>query len=558
MAAVAATTVYQTQIQGNMSEAALDGDVDQLLYFLLILSGIASIRVLSDALGALFIGRFGARADYSIRKNFINYFLRVPFSSFEKAGSGESLSIFSNDIPNASALVGGWGGFFFIAGDSLFLIASLIFMFVLNPILTLILFATIPVLVVLQVLCSLPIQKKQKIMSEESANFNAVVNDSLQNVSTIAAYSLEGVLEERYLTAYDKFFKAIRSFAVAMLPLVSVGMVAAGIPISVINVIAGIQVINERMSIADFIAYTTLVLITMSWMMMLSQTLSRLQIFVTGAKRVIENTSEKVEDLTITNSSNNSKPSLIEFKNVDFAFSDDLPLTLEKVSFSIKSGSRVAFVGESGSGKSTVLKMLLGIYDSIDGEILIDGVTTSNMSKGDLRNIFAYLPQDSFLFPESIGKNITLEDTISDQKRLDKACEDSGILDFIKSLPEKFDSILTESADNVSGGQRQRIAMARTFYKDAPIILFDEATSALDPKTEASILQSLNSAAKGKTIIMVAHRTQAISACDTIIVMDSGKVSGIGSHEELVKTNDIYKRLYEVQCEKEKTAGGAK
>jgi ABC-type multidrug transport system fused ATPase/permease subunit len=128
--------------------------------------------------------------------------------------------------------------------------------------------------------------------------------------------------------------------------------------------------------------------------------------------------------------------------------------------------------------------------------------------------------------------------------RLIKVCKDAGILDFIESLPNKFDTVLTEAADNISGGQRQRIALARAFYRDAPVILFDEATSALDPITEARVLESFDKLARGKTVIMVAHRARAIAACDTIVVMDGGKIAGIGSHDELLATNDVYKKLY--------------
>jgi ABC-type multidrug transport system fused ATPase/permease subunit len=220
-------------------------------------------------------------------------------------------------------------------------------------------------------------------------------------------------------------------------------------------------------------------------------------------------------------------------------------LVLEDVNLSIKAGSKMAIVGGSGSGKSTMLKLLLGLYEPTKGEIAINNKATTTYTKADLRNIFAYVPQDSFLFPESIGKNITLENEIADMARLEKACAEAGILDFINSLPDGLNSILTEGADNISGGQRQRIAMARAFYKNAPVILFDEATSSLDPATEAAILSSFANVAAGKTVIMVAHRPMAIAACDVIIVMENGKVAGVGSHDELLKNNEAYQNLYE-------------
>jgi len=213
----------------------------------------------------------------------------------------------------------------------------------------------------------------------------------------------------------------------------------------------------------------------------------------------------------------------ISFTNVSFSYNEDSPLALDNVSFRVSPGSRVAFTGGSGSGKSTILKLLLGLYEQAEGQITIGDKDISMLSRESLRNAIAYVPQDSFLLPGTIGENITLENTISDPARLKKACMEAGILDFINSLPNKWDSVLTESSENISGGQRQRIAMARAFYKDAPIILFDEATSALDPTTEAAILRSLSEAAKDKTVIMVAHREASITACDAKIHMEGGK-----------------------------------
>jgi len=300
------------------------------------------------------------------------------------------------------------------------------------------------------------------------------------------------------------------------------------------------------MSIAEFIAITAVSLVAGESLLMLSQQLSWVQTNLAGAKRVNENTAEAVENPNGGSKFNNREAAAISFDNVTFSYLDgeDAPLALDGVSFDIAPGSKVAFVGGSGSGKSTVLKLLLGLYTPQSGKITISGQDASAMSVGGLRDIFAYVPQDSFLFPESIGQNIGLNGT-TEAKRLEKACRDAGIWDFVQSLPNKFDEILSEGSENISGGQRQRIALARAFYKDAPVILFDEATSALDPTTEAGILESLNVAAVGKTVIMVAHRAAAIAACDVVILLDGGKIAAIGSHEELLATSQLYQNLHQ-------------
>ena len=535
--------VWQTQLRGPLGEAAYYNETNTLLRLLILFTAIAAVRGINTFARVYYQHRFSANAGYKLRENFMNYFLRIPFTAFEKAGSGESLSIFQNDLRWARYLIGSviWD----LIEDMIYLIVIFGFMFMVSPSLTFILIAIIPVLAALQMISSMPMQKREKVMSEERANFNAVVNDSLQNISTIAAYSLEDVLEERYLTAYDKYFAAFKKFLLTLLPLVSFGVLAASIPLSIISLIAAFRVINGYMTIADFIAFSAIAMMTVMWVGTLAERFSSMQTGVANTKRLLGSTAEELENLNSGDAINLNEPISISFNNVSYRYNEEAPLAVDNVTFNIKPGSRVAFVGGSGSGKSTLLKLFLGLYTPVSGEILVTGKNASTLSKAGLRDMFAFVPQDSFLFPASIGENITLESSITDNARLEKAAADAGILEFVQSLPDKWESVLQESSENVSGGQSQRIAIARAFYKNAPIILFDEATSALDPTTEAAVLESFEKAAKGKTVIMVAHRPNAIAACDEIIVMENGKICGIGTHPELIASSEAYKKLYE-------------
>jgi ABC-type multidrug transport system fused ATPase/permease subunit len=545
-AVIAATMVVMDRITGEMGEAAHNLDMDILLWFLVLLTGVSAAQAIAAAASALMMGRYQGRVGYRFRQNFARYFLHVPFGKFEKAGSGESLSVYSNDVPRAVEFVAGPQGMLMMFASILQVLAAFIFMMTINATLTLIYFAMFPALAVMQILLSLPIQKRQKANLEARAKFTAVVNDSLQNTSTIIAYGLEDVMERRYLNTYQEFMTTVKSFALAFLPLVLVGQFISFLPMVALNIMAANAAIGSYMSIAEFIALTSVALVAAESLLMLSQQLSWLQSYLAGAKRFNENTAETVEDLHKGDKFNNEKSAAISFENVTFSYGEEegAPPALDGVTFNIQTGSKVAFVGGSGSGKSTVLKLLLGLYAPQYGKISISGRDAAAMSKGSLRDIFAYVPQDSFLFPESIGQNIGLGST-NNATRLEKACRDAGIWDFVQSLPDKFDGVLSEGSENISGGQRQRIALARAFYKDAPVILFDEATSALDPGTEAEILDSLNTAASGKTVIMVAHRAAAIAACDVVILMDGGKVSAVGSHEELLATSAVYQNLYQ-------------
>ena len=553
------TIVIITRITGDMAQAALDFDTAVILQLFGLITALYVVRGIASAVSALILGRFAGRAGYRFRDNFAKYFLQKPFAAFEKTNSGESLSVYSNDLPAAVNLVAG-GGLQMIA-DVIMLLVTVVYMLMLNLTLSLIFFASFPVLILLQVVIAVPIQKKEVKRSEARATFNGIANDSLQNTSTVAAYSLEEIMEKRCADSFSNVIAATKDYIRSLMPLVMFGQLASIAPLIIVIAIAANRAINGNLSIAEFVAFLGLAGEAGGWLTMLSQRQNDVQLAAGGAKRLMDTLDGEAENRLSGNTINfaHNGEIAISAKDLTFAYNtrngngdaveDEAleTLALDNVNFQINKGARVAFVGGSGSGKSTVLKLLLGLYAPKSGTIHVMGTDTSGVSLESLRNAYAYVPQDSFLFPESIGHNITGENTITDMPRLEQACKDAGIWEFIQTLPDKFDAQLNESAENISGGQKQRIALARAFYRNAPIILFDEATSALDPSTEAAILNSFDTLSKDKTVVMVAHRVKPISFCDTIVVMDEGKVAAIGTHDALLSACDIYKNLYDSQ-----------
>jgi len=524
---ISASYVAAQIFTGELGQAVSQFDTGAIINFLILLTAVMGIRALGSALNAVFLWRFDGKTEYKFRVNFARFFLRRPFVGLEKTNTGESLSIFTNELPQAGLLIS--NGILQMISDFMLLIIVVAYMFYMNWFYTLIFMVSFPVLALIQVVISAPIQKASKKATEARAGFNAVVNDSLQNTATVIAYSLEDELENRYIIAYKKYFefnaKHIRLFST----LIVAGFIFSTLPLIYLFIASGFSVVNGTMAISDFIAFTGIGLMAAGWLMDLSQSLGGVRRWIAGAQKLNELLSGEEENIGEKKSLaiNTEKPA-VSFKNINFAYVEGAPNVLHDVSFEIPHGAKVAIVGGSGSGKSTILKLLLGLYEPKSGKINIHDNDTSKIGKYALRDSFAYVPQDSFLFPVSVSENITgksrKELSANEEARLQRACRDAGILDFINSLPDKFNSILSESAENISGGQRQRIAMARAFYKDASIILFDEATSALDPSTEAGILKSLEEATRNKTVIMVAHRATAKAFCDTVITMEGGRV----------------------------------
>lgn len=233
----------------------------------------------------------------------------------------------------------------------------------------------------------------------------------------------------------------------------------------------------------------------------------------------------------------------IEFKNVSFGYDDKM--VLKDINFNIEVNDTVAIVGASGSGKSTIFNLLNKNYDVSDNSIFIDDIDINTLDRNTIRNHISIISQNPYLFNFSIKENFMLLGDHITMKDIKKACKLARIDDFIDSLPDKYDTILGEGGVNLSGGQKQRIAIARALLKKSKIILFDEATSALDNITQREIQSSINSISKDYTILIIAHRLSTIKDCNKIMVLQDGKIVGVGNHYELLKNNLYYQKLYE-------------
>ena len=239
----------------------------------------------------------------------------------------------------------------------------------------------------------------------------------------------------------------------------------------------------------------------------------------------------------------------IEFKNVYFKYEKDS--VLKGVSFNIEPKDTVAVVGKSGSGKTTIVNLISKIYEVDKGSILLDGNNINDLDKYSIRNNISVISQKPYLFNMTIKENLLLVSPNASQKQIENVCKICELHDYIMNLPKKYNTLVGEGGVTLSGGECQRVAIARALLMKTNIILFDEATSALDNETQENIQKAINNISSEYTMIIIAHRLSTIKNCNKIIVIDDGKVSGIGTHNELYKNNDIYKSLYEKELRRE-------
>ena len=509
LAAIAAvSSVISIQATGSMTQAAELGISGEMVGFLIILAVAGIVQTIVAGVLALIEKRAYGRAIYNIRLTFAERLLRMRYKEFSGKNSGEGASLFTSDVPRAASFL--TVQMLSQVSQITTLIVSIVFMIIINWWLTLIYLALFPVLTILQAKIAAPIGRKREEASKRRAEYNAVVSDALQNPLTVLAYGLEGSIEKRFTDSYAKFYKASYSSSKTSAGLALVGIFAAFLPTFALFFAACAVVISEEMTIAEFIAFTIIAGPVSNWMTMLSQELARLQTAKASLTRINDFLPFTEEEAGGGASVEPNEAHAVSFENVNFGYNDDTAI-FENSTFAIEKGCITAIAGASGCGKSTALKLMLELYTPDNGRIIL---SSANIT---------YVPQDCCLLPVSIGENVRGGLPL-DEERLNTACENAGIYSFIQSLPDGFDTVLTESAANVSGGQKQRIAMARAFYRDADILLLDEATSALDPVTEQAILESFESYIKnnGKTAIVVAHRQAVLDMSDRIITLGNG------------------------------------
>ena len=309
----------------------------------------------------------------------------------------------------------------------------------------------------------------------------------------------------------------------------------------------GVMQVGDLMA---FIQYTMQIVISFLFISMLSIMLPRASV---SAKRITEvlETEPIIEDKKNVKHFDKTKKGLVEFKDVSFRYPDADAEILTDINFTAKPGEVTAIIGSTGSGKSTVVNLLPRFYDVTGGEILIDGVNIKDVTQKELRNVIGFVPQKGVLFSGTIESNIKYSDENMSDKKMIQAAKIAQAEEFINSKTDLYNSEISQGGNNVSGGQKQRLSIARAIAKDPEIYVFDDSFSALDFKTDLKLRTSLEEVTHDKTVIIVAQRISTIMNANQIIVLDEGKIVGKGTHEQLLKNNEIYKQIALSQLSKE-------
>ena len=388
------------------------------------------------------------------------------------------------------------------------------------------------------------IRKITYTIQDEIAVFSNVLGESIRGIRQVKAYNREKFEQEKATKTIhqikDYFIKSA-FISNRLSPLMEfIGSLAIALSIY----IGGIFVLNETMTTGQFMSFLVSLLLAYQPVKALGNLNISVQEGLAGAERIfklldtssnfIEKTHEEKKSLVVTEGK-------IEFKNISFSY--DKIKILDNINLVFPAGKKTALVGLSGSGKSTILSILLNLFDNYKGEILIDNQNTKEYSLESLRDSMALVTQETMLFNDTITSNIKYGNLKANNADILNAANLAGVNEFSESLANKLETVVGESGIKVSGGQRQRIAIARAIIKNSPILLLDEATSSLDNLTEKQIQVSINKLMKNKTSIVVAHRLSTIEDADLIYVLENGKITDSGRHNDLLNTSFLYKNL---------------
>lgn len=399
---------------------------------------------------------------------------------------------------------------------------------------------------------------KFKKLQDLVDKLNLVSREILTGLPVIRAFNTEKKEEKRFDGANKNLMKASifvnRSMSM-MMPLLMFIMNSITLLIVWVgghNVDSGIMQVGDMMA---FIQYTMQIVMSFLMISMISIMLPRAAV---SAKRINEviDTTPSIKDKDKTKDFDDNKKGLVEFKDVSFKYPDADSEILEDISFTAEPGKTTAIIGSTGSGKSTVVNLIPRFYDVTGGELLIDGVNIKDVSQKELRSKIGFVPQKGMLFTGTIRSNIKYGNPSMSDEDMIKAATIAQATEFIESKPKKYDEEISQGGTNVSGGQRQRLSIARAIATDPEIFVFDDSFSALDLKTDSKLRAALKEKTENKTVIIIAQRISTILDADKIIVLEEGKIAGIGKHEELMKNCEIYKQIALSQLSKEELENG--
>ena len=525
-----------------------NSDKQMLIYIVVGLLVFSVIRGIFGFLEKYLSASVGHSVVRDIRNDIFGKLLQMSPDFFEKQASGGLISRITNDALLVRTALTDAGAS--IMRDTVRIIALLGIAIYLDPLLACIAAIGFPLCIYPVIRFGKRVKKLSRSGQEQFGGMTGLLNEVIQGHKVVSIF-----LREKF--ELDRFKEENNNYTQVQLKAEKYGAlssptneVLATLAVAAIIVYGALSVMDNARTQGDFIAFITSIFLLYEPFKKLSRVNTTLQAGMAAAERILEviDTESNVKDsgTVILNREIDS----LEFRNVSFVYQSKYK-ALENINFLAKSGQTIALVGMSGSGKSTLVNLIPRFYDVSLGSILINGRPIQEYTLPSLRENISLVGQNVFLFSDTIYNNISYGRTGASKEEIERAAELSYSTDFINNLEDGFQSQVGEQGGRLSGGQKARIAIARALLKDSPILILDEATASLDNDSEEQVQKALEVLVRGRTVFVIAHRLSTVRSADLILVMKEGSIVERGSHEELLKIQGEYSRLYEIQFKKD-------
>jgi ATP-binding cassette subfamily B protein len=532
-------------VQHAIDYLAVDIEEEQLLIFAGLVVLIAVIQGIFRFLMRQTIIVGSRMIENDFRNDLFAHLQKMSSRFFQNMPTGDIMSRMTNDLNAVRSVLG--PGIMYSINTIITFVFVVWMMIYINPFLTLVGLLPIPLMAFFVYRFGMKIHKRYKEIQAQYSRISTKAQENLSGIRIVKSYVQEDFeikdfnrLNLEYIEKNMAFVRIYAAFHPMMMFIVGLGVI-------LVLFVGGIQIVEETISLGEFVAFTLYMgmlvwpSIALGWVV---------GIFQQGAAsmeriNVILNTTAEIADDEKTRAVTTIEGN-ISIRDLSFSYNEDIEL-LKNISVDIATGRILAIVGKTGSGKSTLINLLTRTYDPPRGTIFIDDIDICEIPLKTLREYMGYIPQETFLFSDTIKENIMFGVEGLEEDKIVSAAQIAQIHDSILEFPDQYETILGERGINLSGGQKQRVSIARAIIKNPRILLLDDALSAVDTITEERILSQLRGVMVDKTCVWISHRISAIKDADKIIVLDAGKIVEEGSHEELLAMAGIYSELYEKQ-----------
>jgi ATP-binding cassette subfamily B multidrug efflux pump len=482
--------------------------------------------------------------EFDLKNEIYQQYQRLSLNFYKKNRTGDLMNRISEDVSKVRMYVG--PAVMYSMNIIVLLAVGFTQMINIDVKLTMYTLLPFPILSILIFTLSKVIHKRSRIVQEYLSKLTTFNQEFFSGISVVKSYGIEDSIIKDFDQIADKSKEKNIHLQEANALFFPLMILLIGISNIIVIYVGGQQYINDEIQIGTIIEFMLYVNI-LTWPVAVVGWVTSMVQQAEACQARINEFLQQVPEILNHNSSPTLLQGKVTFKNVTFTYDDTNITALKNISFTAKAGETVAILGKTGAGKSTIIELIARLYDTKQGAIFLDDTPIENSNLNDVRNQIGFVPQDPFLFSESIGNNIKFGKEDASKEEIIQAAKDAVVHQNIIDFPNGYQTILGERGVTLSGGQKQRVSIARSIIKNPKILIFDDCLSAVDTETEEQILTNLKKVSRDKTTFIISHRVSSAKNADKIIVLDTGKIIQQGTHNQLIAKEGYYKSLYEQQ-----------